>query len=112
MPGAARLGDSILGETVEHSGHIPPHEGILEITGTIYSNCSSNVFINGMAAAFVGSITEEKDACCGTSYGSIAQGSSSVFINGKAAAYNGSMLNAHSGEAHVSSGSSNVIIAS
>jgi uncharacterized Zn-binding protein involved in type VI secretion len=86
MPGAARQGDAIQGTTAgEHNGHATPH-GPLPITGTISGGCSGDVFINGRPAAYVGSTTTENDACCGSSQGSIAQGSSSVFINGKPAA--------------------------
>ena len=82
MPGAARQGDAIQGTTAgEHNGHATPH-GPLPITGTISGGCSGDVFINGRPAAYVGSTTTENDACCGSSQGSIAQGSSSVFING------------------------------
>lgn len=95
MPGAARQGDAIQGTTAgEHNGHATPH-GPLPITGTISGGCSGDVFINGQPAAYVGSTTTENDACCGSSQGSIAQGSGSVFINGKPAARIGDALAAH-----------------
>ena len=110
MPAAARLDDKVLGVTGgEHSGHTPPHSP-MQFTGEISGNVSSNVFINGKAAAYVGSITTEKDGCCGSSPGSVGKGSSTVFINGKAAAREGDALNAHSGTGVIDSGSDNVII--
>lgn len=81
MPSAARLGDSIAGTTAgEHSGHATPHSP-LPITGSISGNCSGDVFINGQPAAYVGSVTTENDACCGSSQGSVGAGSGTVFIN-------------------------------
>ena len=110
MPGAARQGDAIQGTTSgEHNGHVTPH-GPLPITGTISGGCSGDVFINGRPAAYVGSTTTENDACCGSSQGSIAQGSSSVFINGKPAARIGDALAAHNGTGAVSAGSGDVLI--
>ena len=82
----------------------------LPITGTISGGCSGDVFINGRPAAYVGSTTTENDACCGSSQGSIAQGSSSVFINGKPAARIGDTLAAHNGTGAVSDGSGDVLI--
>ena len=110
MPGAARQGDAIQGTTAgEHNGHATPH-GPLPITGTISGGCSGDVFINGRPAAYVGSTTTENNACCGSSQGSIAQGSSSVFINGKPAARIGDTLAAHNGTGAVSAGSGDVLI--
>ena len=109
MSGAARLTDSILGTTTgEHGGHIPGHS-VSSITGSISSNCSSNVYINGLKAAFVGSITSEYDVCTNGS-GSIAVGSSKVFVNGEALARVGDKINPHNGTCKINSGSSNVII--
>ena len=94
MPSASRLGDSIAGTTAgEHSGHPTAHSP-LPITGNISGNCSGDVFVNGKPAAYVGSITTERDACCGSSLGSVGSGSGSVFINGKPAARVGDSLNA------------------
>lgn len=110
MPQAARLNDAVTGTTAgEHSGHVPPHPPET-FTGEISGGCSSNVFINGRPAATVGSITTERDSCCGSSNGSVAAGSGSVFINGRPAARLGDALNAHSGSGTISGGSGNVFI--
>lgn len=110
MPGASRLNDTIQGMTSgEHSGHLVPHPP-LPITGYINGNCSSDVMINGIPAATVGSTTFEQDACCGTNSGVVAQGSSTVFINGKPAARIGDKIDPHNGTANITGGSSNVII--
>lgn len=110
MPAAARLSDSVAGTTAgEHTGHIPPHSP-LPFGGQISGGCSGDVFINGLPAATVGSITTETDACCGASPGMVAVGSSSVFINGKPAARLGDALAAHNGSGAVSSGSGDVLI--
>ena len=108
MPNAARLSDSVQGITAgEHSGHRPPHSPS-PITGSVSGGCSGDVFVNGLSAATVGSVTEERDACCGTGYGSVRDGSESVFVNGKAAARLGDALNAHNGTGWISGGSENV----
>ena len=108
MPNAARLSDSVRGITAgEHSGHRPPHSSS-PITGSVSGACSGDVFVNGLPAATVGSVTEEHDACCGMSYGNVRDGSGSVFVNGKAAARLGDALNAHSGTGWISGGSGNV----
>ena len=110
MPEAARMDDSIQGVTAgEHSGHLQVH-GPLPITGTISGNCSQDVLINDRPAAFVGSVTTERDACCGSSSGSVAEGSGSVFINGIPAARLGDALAAHNGTGVISSGSGDVFI--
>ena len=110
MPEAARLNDSIQGATAgEHSGHIPPH-GVLPITGHISDNCSVDVFINSRPAAYISSITTEYDGCCGSSLGTVAEGSESVFINGIPAARLGDALHAHNGAGTVAAGSSDVFI--
>lgn len=113
MSGVARLGDSITGTTTgEHHGHYnedgEPIHGVGTITGSISSNCSSNVYVNGKPVAFVGSSTTEYDNC-GTGYGKVATGSSKVYVNGKPIARNGDSISAHNGSARISSGSSNVI---
>lgn len=83
MPGAARLNDSVTGTTAgEHSGHSPPHSPET-FSGEISAGCSGDVFINGRPAATVGSVTTERDGCCGSSQGAVAVGSSTVFINGR-----------------------------
>lgn len=69
-----------------------------------------NVFINGRPAATVGSITTERDGCCGSSTGVVAAGSGSVFINGKPAARLGDALTPHSGSGAISGGSGDVFI--
>ena len=108
MPSAARLTDSIRGITAgEHSGHRIPHSPST-ITGNISGGCSGDVFVNGLRAATVGSVTEEHDSCCGTSSGSVRDGSGSVFVNGKPAARLGDALNAHNGTGWVSGGSGDV----
>lgn len=110
MAGAARLNDRIEGITAcEHSEHDEPCDPV-EITGEISGNCSADVFVNGLSAATIGSVTTERDSCCGSSEGSIAEGSSSVFINGKNAARIGDSLNAHDGTGFISEGSSDVFI--
>ena len=108
MPSASRLGDSIADTTAgEHSGHPTAHSP-LPITGNISGNCSGDVFVNGKPAAYVGSITTERDACCGSSLGSVGSGSGSVFINGKPAARVGDSLNAHNGSGQIAGGSGDV----
>ena len=110
MPGAARLGDAVAGTTAgEHTGHVPPHPP-MAFSGEISGSCSSNVFINGLPAATVGSVTTERDGCCGSGQGSVAVGSGSVFINGKPAARKGDDLNAHNGSGQVAAGSGDVFI--
>lgn len=110
MPAAARLSDTVLGTTAgEHSGHSTPHLPET-FTGEISGGCSGDVLINGQPAATVGSITTERDSCCGSSNGSVAVGSGSVFINGKPAARQGDALNAHSGSGSINSGSGDVSI--
>jgi uncharacterized Zn-binding protein involved in type VI secretion len=112
MPGAARITDSILGMTAgEHSGHTDEEiHSSSALTGLISGNCSPNVFINGLEAAYVGSVTTEYDSCCGSSSGSVAEGSPNVFVNGKPLARKGDSIQAHSGYAHITGGSSNVFI--
>lgn len=109
MSEVARLNDSIYGITSgEHSGHsLNPHSP-LPITGNISDNCSLNVFCNGIAVAHKGSVTTEVDGCCGSSSGSIAQGSSTVFVNNIPVSRKGDSISAHSGTAIIDSGSSNV----
>ena len=110
MPGAARLGDSILGTTDgEHMGHIPPHTPS-ELSGYIDGGCASNVQINGVPAATIGSTTKEFDDCCGSNSGNVAAGSSSVYINGRPAARIGDAIKPHNGSAVITTGSGNVII--
>lgn len=110
MPQAARLGDSVQGTTAgEHSGHATPCSPET-FSGEISGACSGDVFINGIPAATVGSITTERDSCCGASQGAVAAGSSSVFINGKPAARLGDALSAHSGSGAVTAGSGDVLI--
>lgn len=110
MPAAARLNDTVTGTTGgEHSGHATPHSP-MPFTGEISARCSGDVFINGQPAATVGSVTTERDSCCGSSQGAVAVGSGSVFINGKPAARLGDTLAAHSGSGSISSGSGDVFI--
>lgn len=110
MAQAARLGDTVTGTTAgEHSGHVSSHLPET-FTGEISGGCSSDVFINGIPAAVVGSVTTEYDSCCGRSRGKVAAGSGSVFINGKSAVRLGDALNPHSGSGKISGGSGNVNI--
>ena len=82
MPNAARLTDAVDGTTAgEHSGHVPPHSPE-PFTGEISGDCSGDVRVNGLAAATVGSITTERDGCCGSSQGAVAAGSGTVRIGG------------------------------
>lgn len=107
MPGAARLGDAMNGVAYgEHSNHDPPCKGGI-MTGNISGNCSQNVMINGIAAATVGSITSEYDACCGGGNGSVTSGSSIVNINGKPAARAGDNITTHIGSITTIRGCSN-----
>lgn len=108
MPAVARLNDTIFGNDMgEHSGHIPPHAPA-DITGNIDGAVSGNVFINGIPAATVGSTTIEYDDCCGSSPGSVAEGSGTVFVNGKPLARVGDALAPHVGVANITGGSPNV----
>ena len=101
MPGAARLNDAVAGTTGgEHSGHVPPHPP-MAFSGEISSGCWGDVIINGLPSATVGSVTLERDGCCGSSLGAVAVGSSSVFIHGQPAARRGDALNPHSGSGDV-----------
>lgn len=110
VPGAARLNDTVAGTTSgEHSGHAPPHAP-MAFSGEISSGCWGDVLINGRPAATVGSVTVERDGCCGSSLGSVAVGSSRVFIHGQPAARLGDALNAHSGSGAITSGSGDVFI--
>ena len=110
MPKAARLNDAVTGTTAgEHSGHAVPHPPE-QFSGEISSGCSGDVFINSLPAATVGSVTTERDGCCGSSQGRVAAGSGSVFINGKPAARLGDALAPHSGTGEISAGSADVLI--
>ena len=110
MPNAARLTDAVDGTTAgEHSGHAPPHPPE-PFSGEISGACSPTVRINGLAAATVGSITTERDGCCGSSQGAVGTGSGTVRINGKPAARMGDALTAHSGSGTVTGGSPDVRI--
>lgn len=136
MAGAARVGDTITGMTTgthhyhyedncweepvwnedgTHSGYttvcgdpILVYDPAVPITGTITTG-SSNVYIDGRKAAFVGSTTSESDAYdSGT--GVVSGGSTKVYINGNRAARNGDTVTPHSGTASINSGSSQVFI--
>ena len=110
MPNAARLTDAVEGTTAgEHMGHVPPHSPE-PFNGEISGNCSGTVRINGLAAATVGSITTERDGCCGQSKGAVAAGSGTVRINKKAAARTGDALAPHSGSGNITGGSATVRI--
>ena len=99
-------GASYIGCRIQGIAH-----GTRPLTGTIYDNCSNNVFINGNEAAFVVSITQEFDSAHpDPGYGYVSQGSSVVFINGKAAAYKGCAVTPHNGTAYVIEGSNNVLV--
>lgn len=110
MSALSRNTDNIQGMTSgEHSGHTSPHPPEI-ITGSIISKTIPNVTCNGLGVAVVGSITEEHDSCCGTSYGSVAVGSPNVTINGIPVARVGDSLNAHNGTANIIQGSPNVFV--
>ncbi len=111
MPPASRMGDAVRGTTAgEHSGHDDPPHGPLPFDGEIISNCSGNVFINRLGAAHIGSVTVERDACCGSSNGKVARGSGSVFVNGIPASRLGDALSPHSGTGEIVQGSADVYI--
>ena len=98
MPQAARITDAVAGTTAgEHTGHVPPHSPE-PFSGEISGACS------------VGSITTERDGCCGSSQGAVGAGSGTVRINGKPAARMGDTLAAHSGSGTVTGGSPDVKI--
>lgn len=110
MPNAARLNDTVDGMTAgEHCGHSPPHPP-LPFTGYIIDNVSQDVFINHRGAAYIGSITIEYDACCGHSFGIVAEGSATVFVNHIPASRIWDALDPHNGEGIVTSGSEDVFI--
>ena len=110
MPEAARLTDTVAGTTAgEHAGHVPPHSPAA-FSGEITGACSATVRINGLPAAVAGSVTTERDSCCGSSAGAVAVGSGTVRIGGKPAARRGDALAAHSGGGNVTGGSPNVRI--
>uniref|UniRef100_A0AAU8B546 Baseplate wedge protein n=1 Tax=Dulem virus 34 TaxID=3145752 RepID=A0AAU8B546_9CAUD len=110
MPEAARLTDAVAGTTAgEHSGHVPPCAPE-PFAGEISAACSADVRINGLGAATVGSVTTERDGCCGSSAGAVAAGSGTVRINGKPAARLGDALAPHSGSGTITGGSSDVQI--
>lgn len=101
MPAVAKLNSRIVGTTGgEHSGHDPAH-GPLPISGYIDGNCSSNVFVNNLPAAFIGSTTAEFDGCCGASSGAVGQGSPNVFVNGIPVSRDGDAVNVHSGTGNI-----------
>ncbi len=104
------MNDAVAGTTGgEHSGHVPPHSP-MAFSGEISSGCWGDVLINGRPAATVGSVTVERDGCCGSSLGSVAAGSGKVFIHRQPAARQGDALNAHSGSGSITSGSGDVFI--
>lgn len=110
MPQAARLYDAVDGTTAgEHCGHVPPH-GPIPFTGEIIGGCSPNVRTNKLPAAVVTSVTEERDACCGSSRGRIGAGSGTVRINNLPAARLGDALTPHNGGGTVTGGSPDVRI--
>ena len=82
----------------------------MAFSGEISSGCWGDVIINGLPSATVGSVTLERDGCCGSSLGAVAVGSSSVFIHGQPAARRGDALNPHSGSGAITGGSGDVFI--
>ena len=83
MPQAARITDAVAGTTAgEHTGHVPPHSPE-QFSGEISGACSGTVRINGLAAATVGSITTERDGCCGSSEGTVEPGAGPYGSTGK-----------------------------
>lgn len=103
MPGAAALGDTI------EAQHESKETGeTLNVTGTISGGCSGTVFIEGKAAAYVGSTTTETDDEC-AGKGVVSTGSGKVFINGQPAAREGDEIEGHeNGTGTIASGSSKV----
>lgn len=109
VAGIACVGDSILGLTSgEHSGHFPPHSASTLI-GEIVSG-STNVFANGKPVARLSDSTVESDSCDSGNTGVLSLGSSTVFINGRPAARVGDEISPHNGVAHISSGSTSVLV--
>ena len=107
---AENITDAVAGTTAgEHTGHVPTHSPE-PFSGEISGACSGTVRINGLSAATVGSITTERDGCCGSSQGAVGAGSGTVRINGKPAARMGDTLAAHSGSGTVTGGSPDVKI--
>ncbi len=108
MPAAAREQDRVDGRTAgEHKGHGPPHSPE-PFTGEILRACAKTVRVNGRPAAVVGSITTERDSCCGASEGAVAVGSGSIRIENRPAARLGDALAPHSGSGTITSGSETV----
>ena len=102
MAGAAALGDSVSG------AHLSEEDGTIYYSGYISGGCSTKVFIEGKAAAFVGSYTTESDSEC-SGYGAVSSGSSKVFIEGHSAARAGDSVYGHKGSGTIVSGSGKVI---
>lgn len=96
MPLVARMTDAIVGTGQGGA-----------ITGTITANCSSDVYVNGLQVATVGSITTE--ACqLHAGAGVIAVGSATVFVNGKPVARLGDEVTSHCGVSFITTGSATV----
>lgn len=112
MQQCAYVGSSISGMTAgEHSGHTNSNiHGQLPITGNIISSPASNIFVNGNLIAVYGSGTIEHDDCCGTSYGTINNGSNKIYANNLGVCRNGDTYTPHNGTANIASGSNNVYV--
>lgn len=109
MANIAIQGSLIKGITAgEHSGHLVPHAPC-ELTGSIVSNCSNFVFIEGVPIAIVGSVTREYDCCCSGDYGVISTGSALIFNEGISVARVGDKITPHNGTASIITGSSFVM---
>jgi len=100
MPFAAKMNDQVIGMDthvvmVVTPGGTVPTSLPNPFSGTITGGCSTNVTIDGQAAATVGSTATNKPSHVPqggsfqtppTNSGKVLQGSTSVFINGKPAA--------------------------
>lgn len=111
----ARVGDIISGTA--HIEDNVPLSTVSPYISRIYSG-SSNVFINGSPAAYVGCTTIEYDGMHVNSEGELVPqygktgptGSQKVFINGIPACRMGDAISPHSGSAEITTGSPNVFI--
>lgn len=109
MAGIALLGSAIEGMTSGNNcTHLDefgnPIHGAVPITGSIVSGCSDFVFVNDVAVATVGSITEEFSICT-DGYGEVSEGSNFVFIKGISVARVGDSIEPHDGTGEITTGS-------
>lgn len=106
---AIRIGDMEKGMCDMHihsHAHSCPHSR----HGQIMADCSNNVFINGLQAAYVGS--GGMCNCFHSGTFKISEGSGTVFINGRAAARTKDVTTCElcAEEGNLGNGSSNVFI--